>query len=69
MKSEALNFSRHLSLEFVVHLFLHNLCVLNSNRSDSFVVLDSYSVISHIIVSMFSGKNIIAVNIRKRRTY
>ena len=33
LKSETWNFARDFSVYFLIHLFLHNVCVLNSNLS------------------------------------
>ena len=39
MKSETLNFARYLSVEFCIHLFLHNLVVLTANLLNNILYL------------------------------
>ena len=38
-----LHFARHLRVEFIIYLFLHNLCVLNENLSDNILYLVSFT--------------------------
>ena len=38
-KYETLNFVRHLSIDFCIHLFLHNLGLLNANLSGNILYL------------------------------
>ena len=42
MKSETRNFARNLSVYFIIHLFLLNLCVMKSNLSDDILYLLKY---------------------------
>ena len=46
MKSETLNFALYLSVEFCVHLFLHNVGVLNVNLSKN--ICKTQSDLHHI---------------------
>ena len=39
MTSETLNFARYLSVEFCIHLFLHNLVVLTANLLNTILYL------------------------------
>ena len=43
MKYETLNFARHLSVEFCIHLFRHNLGALNENVSNNIQYLMSFN--------------------------
>ena len=43
LKFKTLNFARHVSIYFFIYLFLHNLCVLNTNQSDNFFYLASFT--------------------------
>ena len=38
-----MHFARHLRVEFIIYLFLHNLCVLNENLSDNILYLVSFT--------------------------
>ena len=44
MKSETFNFTRYLSVEFRIHLFLHNPGVLNANLSNNILYLMSFTL-------------------------
>ena len=39
--AEIWNFAWNVSLYLIIHLFLHNLCVLNSNLWDNILYLES----------------------------
>ena len=43
MKYEIVNFAPYLSVEFCIHLFLHNLGVLNANLSNNILSLMSFT--------------------------
>ena len=43
LKSEAFNFARHIIIQFVINLFLHNLSVPNSNQSNIVPYLVSFT--------------------------
>ena len=43
LKSETWDFAREFSVYFLTHLFLHNLCVLNSNLSVNILYLVTFT--------------------------
>ena len=43
LKSETWSFAREFSVYFFIHLFLHNVCVLKSNLSDSILYLMTFT--------------------------
>ena len=43
LKSKTLNFAQHISIYFVIHLFLDNLGVRNSNQSNDVLYLVSFN--------------------------
>ena len=39
-----MNFARDFSVSFCIHLFSHNLCVMNSNLSDNVLYLEAFTI-------------------------